>query len=97
MFQWVLYVPELAANLLSCSALFRDGYDLSFNKNASIARDKEFVEFQVIRCHSDTTRHKHHHSSGVYVVKGSLRKQPKGRAMVANNETLELESHRLGQ
>ena len=80
----VLYVLELASNLLSCFALCQDGNDLSFNKNTSVVWHNDSVELQGIRC------------GGVYLVKGFLTKQTKGRAMVANSKTLELKNHILG-
>ena len=79
----VLFVPELKANLISCSALCRDGYTMTFNRSACVVWNQDCIEMQGVR------------SGGLYIVSAAPKKPSIKVAMVAN-KMKELWHHRLG-
>ena len=80
----VLYVPRLKENLISCSALCRDGYHLTINRNVCVVWDNDFVEMQGVKC------------GGVYVVRAAPNVVKNDLAMTATGGMKGLWHDRLG-
>ena len=80
----VMYVPDLSANLISCSQLCKDGYDIKFKGHRGRALLNGMIEFECI------------FKDGVYVINCSTHNYQELRAMHVSDATMSLWHDRLG-